>query len=67
MDSEGSSFQSGLTVHALVSVPPRCPAAMPAGAIVAWTPGRLMSALGAWLMEETQLPASLVTTPKRRA
>ena len=67
MDSEGSSFQSGLTVATLASVPPRQPAAMPAGALVVWTPSRMLSAMGAWLMEETQLPATLVATPKRRA
>jgi len=68
MDSEASSFQSGLTGLVLANVPPRSPAAMPAGAIIAWTPTRLALAVGAWLMEETQLPASLaVTTPKRRA
>ena len=67
MDSEASSFQSGLTPIVLANVPPRCPAPMPAGAIVAWTPTRLVMAMGAWLMEETQLPASLVNTPKRRA
>ena len=68
MDSEGSSFQSGLTPFLLNNVPPRRPTAMPAGAIVAWTPTRLVAAMGAWLMEETQLPASLaVTAPKRRA
>lgn len=68
MDSEASSFQSGLTGLVLANVPPRCPAPMPAGAIIAWTPSRLMAAAVSWLMEETQLPASLaVTTPKRRA
>jgi hypothetical protein len=41
---------------------------MPAGEIVAWTPTRMLVAMGAWLMEETQLPAHLaVTAPKRRA
>ena len=68
MDSEASSFQSGLTSYPLANVPARCPAVMPAGEIVAWTPGRMVAAMGAWLMEETQLPASLaVTAPKRRA
>ena len=67
MDSEASSFQSGLAGTVLANVPPRHPAAMPAGALIAWTPVRLVAAMGAWLMEETQLPASLVTTPKRRA
>ena len=67
MDSEGSSFQSGMIVQGLDSVPPRHPTAMPAGAIVAWTPSRILFAMGAWLMEETQLPATLVAAPKRRA
>jgi hypothetical protein len=68
MASEASSFQSGLTGLVLANVPPRHPAVMPAGAIVAWTPARVLAATGAWLMEETQLPASLAgTTPKRRA
>jgi hypothetical protein len=69
MDSEGSSFQSGLTLLPLASVPPRAPAVMPAGAIVAWTPARMVNAMGAWLMEETQLPPlpASVTAPKRHA
>jgi hypothetical protein len=69
MDSEGSSFQSGLTLLPLANVPPRAPAAMPAGPIVAWTPVRMLSAMGAWLMEETQLPPlpASVTAPKRHA
>jgi hypothetical protein len=69
MDSEGSSFQSGLTLLPLANVPPRAPAAMPAGPIVAWTPARMVSAMGAWLMEETQLPPlpASVTAPKRHA
>jgi hypothetical protein len=68
MDSEGSSFQSGLTPLPLANVPARCPATMPAGQIIAWTPLRMLAAMGAWLMEETQLPAPLaVTAPKRRA
>jgi hypothetical protein len=68
MDSEASSFQSGLTPIVLANVPPRHPTAMPAGAIIAWTPSRMISAAACWLMEETQLPASLaVTSQKRRA
>jgi len=69
MDSQASSFQSGLAQRFPVNVPPRAPAAMPAGEIIAWTPSRMLSAFGAWLMEETQLPAPLAmtTTPKRRA
>jgi hypothetical protein len=69
MDSEGSSFQSGLTLLPLANVPPRAPAAMPAGAIVAWTPTRMVSAMGAWLIEETQLPPlpASVIAPKRHA
>jgi hypothetical protein len=72
MDSEGLSFQSGLALSSSGNVPPRCPAAMPAGEIVAWTPTRILAAMGAWVMEETQLPggvpASLsVTAPNRRA
>ncbi len=68
MDSEASSFQSGLTLLPFTNVPARRPTAMPAGEIVAWTPVRMVTAMGAWLMEETQLPAPLaVTAPKRRA
>lgn len=69
MDSEGSSFRSGLTQLPLANVPPRVPAAMPAGPIVAWTPVRMASAMGAWLMEETQLPPlpASVTALKRHA
>ena len=68
MDSEGSSFQSGLTLLPFANVPARCPSVMPAGEIVAWTPVRMLAAMGAWLMEETQLPAPLaVNAPKRRA
>ncbi|HVZ27548.1 MAG TPA: hypothetical protein VG798_02740 [Rhizomicrobium sp.] len=71
MDSEASSFQSGLAALPLANVPPRAPVTMPAGEIVAWTPSRMMNAIGAWLMEETQLPplpASVtVTAPKRHA
>ena len=68
MDSEFSSFQSGLASLPLAHLPPRSPGLMPAGEIIAWTPARMLFALGAWLMEETQLPAPLaVTTPKRRA
>jgi hypothetical protein len=68
MDSEGSSFQSGLTLLAPANVPARCPAAMPAGEIIAWTPARMLTAAASWLMEETQLPAHLaVNAPKRRA
>ena len=59
MDSEGSSFQSGLALSALANVPPRCPAVMPAGEIIAWTPTRILAAMGAWLMEETHLPGGL--------
>jgi hypothetical protein len=67
MDSEFSSFQSGLLLP-VASVPPRRLAAMPAGDIVAWTPARMLAALGAWLMEETQLPAPIaVSVSKRRA
>jgi hypothetical protein len=69
MDSEGSSFQSGLTLLPPANVPPRAPVAMPAGPVVAWTPARMISAMGAWLMEETQLPPlpASVTAPKRHA
>ncbi len=68
MDSEASSFQSGLAPLPPASVPARSPAAMPAGEIVAWTPARMLTAMGAWLMEETQLPAPLaMNSPKRRA
>jgi hypothetical protein len=67
MDSQGSSFQSGLTPLPLANVPARRPSAMPAGEIIAWTPVRMLTAMGAWLMEETQLPAPLaVNAPKRR-
>jgi hypothetical protein len=72
MDSEGSSFQSGLVLSSLANMPPRCPAAMPAGEIVAWTPTRILAVIGAWIMEETHLPSGLpasicVTVPKRSA
>lgn len=69
MDSEASSFQSGLAVLPLANVPPRAPVTMTAGEIVAWTPARIANALGAWMMEETQLPplAASVTAPKRHA
>jgi hypothetical protein len=78
MDSEGSSFQSGLAPVSLSNVPPRCPAVMPAGEIIAWTPTRILAAMGAWLMEETHLPGGLsaslavpsshsLNMPKRRA
>jgi hypothetical protein len=68
MDSEGSSFQSGLTPLPFANVPARCPAMMPAGEIIAWTPVRMLVAVGAWLMEETQLPTPVaVNAPKRRA
>lgn len=42
---------------------------MAPGEIVAWTPSRMANALGAWMMEETQLPplAASVTAPKRHA
>jgi hypothetical protein len=39
---------------------------MPAGAIIAWTPSRMLTAAAAWLMEETQLPASLTATSQKR-
>jgi hypothetical protein len=68
MDSEGSSFQSGLARLPLANVPDRRPVAMPAGEIIAWTPSRMLTAVTSWLMEETQLPAHMaVTAPKRRA
>jgi len=72
MDSEGSSFQSGFVRKAPASLPPRCPTAMPAGDITAWTPARILAAVGAWVMEETHLPGNLpariaVTAPERRA
>jgi hypothetical protein len=68
MDSEISSFQSGLESLPLTHLPARSPGIMPAGEIIAWTPSRMLYALGAWLMEETQLPAPMaVTAPKRRA
>lgn len=69
MDSEASSFQSGLAVLPLAHVPPRAPVTMTAGEIVAWTPVRMANALGAWLMEETQLPPlpASVSAPKRHA
>jgi hypothetical protein len=76
MDSESSPFQSALapqsfasqTFAPIANVPARSPATMPAGDIVAWTPARMVMAFGAWLMEETQLPAPLaVNSPKRRA
>lgn len=69
MDSEASSFQSGLAALPLANVPPRAPVTMVPGEIVAWTPARLANALGAWMMEETQLPplAASVTAPKRHA
>ncbi len=69
MDSEGSSFRSGLASLPFANVPPRCPAVMPAGEVVAWTPSRMLAAAGAWLMEETQLtplPAPM-SAPKRHA
>jgi len=66
MDSEASSFQSGLTPSVLTNVPPRCPALMPAGAVSAWTPSRMLAAAASWLMEETQLPASLTATSQKR-
>ena len=42
---------------------------MTAGEIVAWTPVRVVNALGAWLMEETQLPPlpASMSAPKRHA
>jgi hypothetical protein len=69
MDSEASSFQSGLAAVPLFNLPPRAPVTMAAGEIVAWTPARIANALGAWMMEETQLPplAASVTAPKRHA
>jgi hypothetical protein len=68
MDSEGSSFQSGLTPLLLANVPIRRPAVMPAGEIIAWTPTRMLAAAASWLMEETQLPAPLaVSAPNRSA
>jgi hypothetical protein len=69
MDSEGSSFQSGLAGVPLVHVLPRVPVTMPAGEIVAWTPPRMLRAAIAWLMEETQLPPlpASVIAPKRHA
>jgi hypothetical protein len=66
MDSEASSFQSGLSQTVLTNLPPRCPAIMPAGAVVAWTPSRMLAAATAWLMEETQLPASITATSQKR-
>jgi hypothetical protein len=66
MDSEASLFQSGLTPSILANMPPRCPAMMPAGAIIAWTPSRMLTAAASWLMEETQLPASLTATSQKR-
>lgn len=59
MDREASTFLNALP--APNSVPVRRPAPMPAQQIVAWTPTRLVSAFGAWLMEETQLPPLAVT------
>ena len=68
MDSEASSFQFGLTPLLPANVPVRCPAAMPAGEVIAWTPSRMLAAIGAWLMEETPLPAPLaMSSPKRHA
>jgi hypothetical protein len=66
MDSEASSFQSGVTSSVLANVPPRCPAVMPAGALIAWTPSRMLASAAGWLMEETQLPASLTATSQKR-
>jgi len=66
MHSETSLFQSGLTPSVLSNVPPRCSAVMPAGAIIAWTPSRMLTAAASWLMEETQLPASLTATSQKR-
>jgi len=67
MDSEISAFQSSL-VPPPAHLPARSPGMMPAGEIVAWTPSRMLAAIGAWLMEETQLPAPLAATaPKHRA
>jgi len=66
MDSETSSFQSGLTVLPPANVPPRVAVVMPAGEIVTWTPPRLFQAAFAWLMAETQLPASM-SAHKRHA
>jgi hypothetical protein len=65
MDSEFSSFQSGLPLP-VASVPPRRVAAMPAGDLVAWTPARMLAAMGAWLMEETQLPAPMAVNASKR-
>ncbi len=73
MDSQPAPFQSALEPLPLAnlplaSTPARSPGVMPAGEIVAWTPARMLWAFGAWLMEETQLPAPLVVnSPKRRA
>jgi hypothetical protein len=68
MDSQLSPFQSALAPQPLANVPSRSPGVMPAGEIVAWTPSRMLWAFGAWLMEETQLPAPLaVNSTKRRA
>ena len=66
MDSEVTSFQSGLAPTLLANVPPRCPAVMPAGAVIAWTPSRMLAAATDWLMEETQLPASLTASSQKR-
>jgi hypothetical protein len=73
MDSDLTPFQSALEPLPfadlpLASMPPRSPGVMPAGEIVAWTAARMLWAFGAWLMEETQLPAPLVVnSTKRRA
>ena len=69
MDSEASSFQSGLALMPLAHLPSRAPVTMPAGEIVAWTPSRMLSAAIAWLMAETQLPPlpASVIAPKRHA
>ena len=65
MDSEVSSFQSGLTPILPANVPPRLPTAMPAGALGPWTPRRVLAAAATWVMEETHLPD--LTTQNRRA
>ncbi len=72
MDSEGSSFQSGLTPLTFANVPTRTPVKMPAGELIAWTPTRIAGAMASWMMHETQLPAglpgsALAATQKRRA
>ena len=60
MDSHDFSFHSAIE-PSFQSVPDRCVTPMPAQQIVPWTLTRLFTAVVAWLMAETYIPA--VTVP----